>query len=132
MSERVSEREGGRERAPEPNPPRRGRVDKDGGHRLDAFELMLAASVSKMVASTVTYPHEVVRTKMQISGSGPFRGFWSTLSYVLERDGVRGLYRGCLANLLRTTPAAAITLTTFEVIHRTIIGHGAEPERGVD
>ena len=88
---------------------------------LDAYELMLAASMSKAVASTCTYPHEVIRTKMQISGSGAFRGFWRTFTHILEKDGVKGFYRGCLANLLRTTPAAAITLTTFEMINRAML-----------
>lgn len=31
-----------------------------------------------------------------------------------------GFYRGCLTNLLRTTPAAAVTFTSFEVINRRI------------
>ncbi len=37
---------------------------------------------------------------------------------IYEQDGVRGFYRGCSANLLRTTPAAALTFTTFELIVR--------------
>ena len=32
----------------------------------------------------------------------------------MKEDGVRGLYRGLAANLLRTTPAAAITFLTYE------------------
>lgn len=39
---------------------------------------------------------------------------------------MRGFYRGCLTNLLRTTPAAAITFTSFELITRYLKGLAAE------
>lgn len=31
---------------------------------------------------------------------------------------MKGFYRGCTANLIRTTPAAALTFTTFEMLSR--------------
>ena len=34
--------------------------------------------------------------------------------------GAAGFYRGCLANLVRTIPAAAITFTSFELLTRTL------------
>lgn len=42
------------------------------------------------------------------------------------QDGIRGFYRGCSANLLRTTPAAALTFTTFELIARNMRHAAAE------
>ena len=35
-------------------------------------------------------------------------------------DGIKGFYRGCATNLLRTTPAAALTFTSFELIVRAL------------
>ncbi len=35
---------------------------------------------------------------------------------------MRGFYRGCATNLLRTTPAAALTFTSFELISRALRG----------
>ena len=42
---------------------------------LNTLELVTASAVSKMIASTATYPHEVLRSHMHVTGSGPFTGF---------------------------------------------------------
>lgn len=39
---------------------------------------------------------------------------------IVKEDGVGGLYRGLGANLLRTTPAAAITFLTYEASRKFI------------
>ena len=38
-----------------------------------------------------------------------------------RKEGVPGFYRGCVTNLLRTTPSAVITFTSFEMIHRFLV-----------
>lgn len=92
---------------------------------LHVSDLVVASATSKMVASTATYPHEVVRAHMHISGSGPFNGFVSTCQQIIADDGLAGFYRGCTTNLLRTTPAAALTFTSFELIARQLRSKGA-------
>lgn len=85
---------------------------------LGAQELVACSAFAKMVASTVTYPHEVVRSYMHVSGSGPLSGFSEVCRLILKEDGIKGFYRGCATNLLRTTPAAAVTFTSFELLKR--------------
>eukprot|EP00798_Chlamydomonas_sp_ICE-L_P031428 gene31428-6604_t len=87
---------------------------------LTALELIGTSAFAKMVASTATYPHEVVRSYMHVSGSGPISGVSLACKTIFLEDGIRGFYRGCLTNLLRTTPAAALTFTSFELISRSM------------
>ena len=68
-----------------------------------------------MVASTVTYPHEILRTRMQLRrDKGKSKSLVKTVSSIFQKDGLRGFYSGYFTNLARTLPASAVTLVSFE------------------
>jgi len=85
---------------------------------LQAGELAASSALAKAVASSITYPHEVVRSRMQISGR--CASILPTCREILSEGGLRAFYRGCATNLTRTMPTAAVTFTSFEIISRNL------------
>ncbi|KAI9561570.1 hypothetical protein GHT06_012529 [Daphnia sinensis] len=80
-----------------------------------ALDYMIAGAISKTMACSLSYPHEVVRTRLREENSR-YRGFFQTLHTVFREEGHRGLYRGLSTQLVRQIPNTAIMMTTYEAV----------------
>ena len=76
-----------------------------------------AAAVAKLFAAVVTYPHEVVRTRLRqapttVTETGKvkmkYTGLLQCFRSVAREEGMAGLYGGMTPHLLRVVPSAAI------------------------
>ncbi|EDO49687.1 predicted protein [Nematostella vectensis] len=82
-------------------------------------ECMLAAGISKCIATSLCYPHEVARTRLrqqesEFLGRQKYRSFFQTLGTVLREEGWRGLYGGLGTHVIRQVPNTAIMFFTYE------------------
>ncbi|KAH7881700.1 mitochondrial carrier protein RIM2 [Phlebopus sp. FC_14] len=83
--------------------------------------MLLSAGTAKCVASLITYPHEVLRTRLRqprVNGVVKYTGLVQTLRTVIAEEGARSLYGGLSAHLMRVVPNAAVMYSIYEGILR--------------
>jgi solute carrier family 25 protein 33/36 len=73
------------------------------------------ASISKLCASLIWYPHEVIRTRMREPNAN-YRHFIHCLKSILQNEGWKKLYSGLAIHLFRVVPNSAIIFLTFELL----------------
>ncbi|KZS97948.1 mitochondrial carrier [Sistotremastrum niveocremeum HHB9708] len=75
-------------------------------------------SISGSVGATSVYPLNLVRTRLQASGSTghpqQYTGIWDVAAKTMEREGWRGFYRGLLPTLAKVVPAVSISYVVYE------------------
>jgi len=87
------------------------------------LDLLLASGLSKMMAALVTYPHEVVRSRMMDARGGQLTlGIWGTLRNIVKTEGYAGLYVGLRVSLVRVIPNCCVTFVSYELIARWVRG----------
>ncbi|KAN0014641.1 hypothetical protein ACTFIU_000959 [Dictyostelium citrinum] len=93
---------------------------------LNASEIFIASSVSKFLASTILYPFQVVKTRLQDERNIPnqnnvkvYNGTKDVIFKILKNEGVIGFYRGLVPNTLKVIPNTSITLLLYEEIKKS-------------
>ncbi|KAL8963530.1 MAG: hypothetical protein Q9193_000215 [Seirophora villosa] len=81
-----------------------------------------AAGSAKFFAAIITYPHEVIRTRMRQAplqdGRLKYTGLVQCFSTVWKEEGLASLYGGLTPHMLRVVPSAAIMFGMYEFVLR--------------
>lgn len=78
-----------------------------------------ASGGAKAVASLITYPHEVIRTRLRqpaVNGVIKYTGLVQTLKLVVKEEGIASLYGGLTAHMFRVVPNAACMFLIYELV----------------
>ncbi|KAI8632185.1 mitochondrial dicarboxylate carrier protein [Xylariaceae sp. FL1651] len=95
-----------------------------------------AGVLASVVAKTGVFPLDLVRKRIQVQGPTRSRyvhkdipeyvGTVRSIQQIIQREGVRGLYRGLTVSLLKAAPASAVTMWTYERVLNFLMDHGKE------
>ncbi len=101
----------------------------------DSMGYLTMGAVSKIIASTATYPIQLIKSRLQqrnqtaeLSSTGEiemvkreYRGVMDCVVKILKNEGFNGFFKGSLTNAIRVAPSAAITFVVYEGITDTLI-----------
>ncbi|XP_050075127.1 peroxisomal membrane protein PMP34 [Anopheles maculipalpis] len=96
------------------------------GKTPSAITFFSIGAVAKMIATVLTYPLQLVQTKLRHGNSDrnlnlpPDVDTVQMLLIILKRQGVAGLFRGLEAKLLQTVLTAALMFMAYEKIARFV------------
>jgi solute carrier family 25 phosphate transporter 23/24/25/41 len=90
-------------------------------------------ATSSTCGAVFAYPLQTVRTRLQAQGmanhfelqSVRYHGMLDCFSKTVATDGVAGLYRGLLPNLLKVLPAVSISWAVFEKSKQALFENGS-------
>ncbi|KAN0047349.1 hypothetical protein ACTA71_001731 [Dictyostelium dimigraforme] len=88
---------------------------------LSTTEIFIAGSISKFLASTILYPFQVVKTRLQDERNIPnqnnvrvYNGTKDVILKIFKNEGIIGFYRGLVPNTFKVIPNTSITLLLYE------------------
>ncbi|KAK8761098.1 hypothetical protein V5799_027635, partial [Amblyomma americanum] len=89
---------------------------------LESVYRFTLGSIAGAAGATVVYPIDLVKTRMQNQRTGSYigelmyRNSWDCASKVIRHEGLFGLYRGLLPQLVGVCPEKAIKLTVNDLV----------------
>lgn len=78
----------------------------------------LSGAFGNIVSSTILVPKEVITHRMQAGAAGRS---WHLLLRTVQNEGVRGLYAGYSAALVRNLPSSVLSFTAFEYVKAVLL-----------
>lgn len=86
------------------------------GQEPTTLAILGCGAMSGMIGQVATYPMALVRTRLQNQRAGQhqYNGLVDCFAKTAKKEGVKGLYRGLLANLAKGVPAVSLSYAIFD------------------
>ncbi|KAL3455625.1 mitochondrial carrier domain-containing protein [Aspergillus heterothallicus] len=82
---------------------------------LNNLDFVLTSSVSKVFAGSITYPYQVLRSRMQTYNTQyAYQGLWDAVAKIWSTEGAGGFYKGLGPSLFRVLPSTWVTFLVYE------------------
>ncbi|CAG7726019.1 unnamed protein product [Allacma fusca] len=104
-------------------------------HQLSSFSYFMIAAVAKTIATVLTYPLQLIQTRMRHGAGGRSGGksirknlanrdnrFTKILMNILKTQGLSGLFKGMESKILQTVLTSALMFVIYEKIQRWVRG----------
>ncbi|KAG0221273.1 mitochondrial carrier domain-containing protein [Mortierella sp. GBAus27b] len=87
---------------------------------LSTVEYLCMAASSKVAATVVTYPYQVLRSRLQMmnnaQGEVVYTGVMDCVRKIKRAEGLLGFYKGVAPNVIRVLPGTCITFLVYETV----------------
>ncbi|CDS03726.1 hypothetical protein LRAMOSA01127 [Lichtheimia ramosa] len=107
------------------------RSDKNDKSPMTLAETTFAGAFSAVPTTLFMAPSERVKVLMQIQGQGgeaKYKGPLDVVAKLYKEGGLRSIFRGTGATLLRDAPGSAAYFVAYELIKKGLTPAGAKPE----
>jgi len=82
------------------------------------FRKLFCGALAGAISQTLTYPLDVLRRKMQVTGMSnieyKYSGAIQAATMIVQTEGLKGLYKGLWPNLLKVAPAIGTSFVVYE------------------
>jgi len=86
--------------------------------------LLICGTTSSIIGQLVSYPLALIRTRLQAQevpmNSTEKDTMTKLFEKIWEREGVRGLYRGLIPNIIKVVPAVSISYVVYEKMKKRL------------
>jgi len=91
---------------------------------------LVCGGLTGMTASTLTYPLDLIRTKLSINvaDSTIKPTIWGVGKQVVRENGIQGLYKGLPSSLVGITPYIGIKMASFDILKSIVAVDKNDPK----
>ena len=88
-----------------------------------SLNTLLFGSLSGICSVSVSYPFDIIKRKLQLSGENgnpKYKGILDCCKYTFNKQGIKGFYRGLIPCYTKIIPANAIFFLIIEILNNKI------------